>query len=157
MIGYRDLHTDHRRDQDDIPLDTAGDRRRRVAVGRGQCIHRHAFLVQCTGLRHQVLEASRDAVCAQKPDDGGDAVLKKGAEGRLRYAGCRSLFSAATGDMDMQIDVGRHEGFSREIIDLDIRKVIIACDFFRDPKDLLSLDQHISFTERRWCVNAGIL
>ena len=59
--------------------------------------------------------------------------------------------------MDMQIDVGRHEGLSLEIIDLDIRKVIIACDFFRDPKDLLSLDQHISFTERRWCVNAGIL
>ena len=59
--------------------------------------------------------------------------------------------------MNMQIDVGWHEGLSREIIDLDIRKVIIACDFFRDTEDLLSLDQHIPFTERRWCVNAGIL
>ena len=112
---------------------------------------------QCTGLRHQVLEASRDAVRTQQSDDGGDAVLKKGAEGRLRYAGCRSLLSATTGDMDMQIDVGRHEGLSREIIDLDIWKSLIAADLLRDTKNLLSLDQHIPFTERRWCVNAGIL
>ena len=80
MIRYRDLHTDHRWDQNDVPLDAAGECRRRVAIGRGQCIHRHAFFCQCTGLRHQVLEASRDAVRAQKPDDGRDTILKKGAE-----------------------------------------------------------------------------
>lgn len=68
-----------------------------------------------------------------------------------------TLLSAATGDMHMQIDVGRHEGLSREIIDIDIRKFIITCDFFRDSEDPLPLDQHIPFTERSWCVNIGML
>jgi len=50
VVRYSYLHTDHRRNQDDIALYASGQGGRRVTVGAGQCIHGHAFLGQGTGL-----------------------------------------------------------------------------------------------------------
>ena len=125
VVGYRHLNADHRRNQDDITLYTSGECGRRITVGAGQGIHRHSLFGQGTGLGHQVLDTSRHAVGSQKSYYGGNTVFEKLAELGFRDTGCRSLLSAASGDMHMQVNIRRNNGFSFQVIGLHPRKALV--------------------------------
>ena len=146
VVGDGELYADDGIEHHDVLFHGAGHGHGRISVGAGQAVGGDAFVIEGSGLGHQVLDAPGDAVGAQKAQNGGDSVGGEGGEVGFGDPGRRALLSAASGDMDVHVDVSGKELSSFKIQDLKagdpagIQMVLHGEDLFSRDEQVLHPD-----------------
>ena len=156
MVRYRYLHTDHRRNQDDIALYTSGQGGRRVTIGTGQSVHGHALFGQGASFCDQIFHTAGYAIGSQKSDYRGNTIFEEFTELGFRYTGCRTLLSAAACDMHVHVNVSRNNGLSLQIIGFHSRKSLISLNSILHQKDFFPLNKDIFLSQFLRCVHIRV-
>ena len=156
MIADSNLGTDNRRNHHNIFFDRTCNGRRRNSVSTGQAVGSNAFFRQCACLSHQVFYASCYAVRTQQAQNGCNTAAGNLAQHCFRYAGSRTLLTAAAGDVHMHINVTGQQLFAAEIKYLYFRHAFVAFNFISNTHYLICNNQHILFAKMSRCVNISV-
>ena len=147
VVGHGCLDTDDLAEQHDIAFRVTGQGDGRQAVGTCQHEAGDAEFIVGLCLFQQVFETAGNAVCTKQADNGCHAAADNDGQLGFRYSGCRTAFTAAAGNVLMDVQIARYNRMAAGVDFLDLVNTVIFIDCIGETNDFFTLNENVFFAQ----------